>query len=187
MHSARRHQHLFFPQLSLSQEKYLVNLVYSRPETWLGWHKSRLPDHPLMSLAHIVWLSLRGMGIVCLGFFTRRPAAERRASLAARSRERFPATAAALLLFGFLTVTNVRLPASTANPDTADAPQAQQSASRATVGPAPVSPATAQPAAFHDQYDLSTLAAQRVIALAGAGTSQNFFLDMPLTKIISSA
>src|SRR5439155_1458135 len=73
VHSAKRHQHLFFPEISFWQEKYLVNLLYSRPEAWLAWHNSRPIDRPLRSLAHILWLSLRGLGIVLAGLFTARP------------------------------------------------------------------------------------------------------------------
>src|SRR5207245_11080609 len=75
-------------------------------------------------------------------------------------------------------VTPARIHASDAAvPDKTDAPAAQAPA----VQPAP------QPAAFHEQYDLGAISGERVIALRGAGASQNFFFDMPLTKIISGA
>jgi len=178
VHSAKRHQHLFFPELSFWQEKYLVNLLYSRPEAWLGWHNSRPMDHPLRSLAHILWLSLRGIGIVIAGLFTPRPSPDRKPVRAERRKERAPVAAASVLLFGLLMVTPARIHASDAAvPDKTDAPAAQASA----VQPAP------QPAAFHEQYDLGAISGERVIALRGAGASQNFFFDMPLTKIISGA
>ena len=178
VHSAKRHQHLFFPELSFWQEKYLVNLLYSRPEAWLAWHNSRPIDRPLRSLAHILWLSLRGLGIVLAGLFTPRPSPDRKPVRPERRKERAPVAAASVLLFGLLMVTPARIHASDAAvPDKTDAPAAQAPA----VQPAP------QPAAFHEQYDLGAISGERVIALRGTGASQNFFFDMPLTKIISGA
>ncbi len=178
MHSAKRHQHLCFPQLSLAQEKYLVNLVYSRPEAWLSWQDSRAIDNPLRSLAHIVWLSLRGACIVSLGIFTRRPLPDRDSARLQRSKERSPAVAACLLLCAL-----VALPARGAATPDATAADPANAATTQNVVPQPAS----QPAAFHDQYELAELGGQKTIVLTGAGASQNFFLDMPLTKIISSA
>src|SRR5438477_2756108 len=178
VHSAKRHQHLFFPELSFWQEKYLVNLLYSRPEAWLAWHNSRPMDRPLRSLAHILWLSLRGLGIVLAGLFTPRPSPDRKPVRPERRKERAPVAAASVLLFGLLMVTPARIHASdVAVPDKTDAPAAQSPAGQ----PAP------QPAAFHEQYDLGAISGERVIALRGTGASQNFFFDMPLTKIISGA
>ena len=178
VHSAKRHQHLFFPELSFSQEKYLVNLLYSRPEAWLAWHNSRAVDRPLRSLAHILWLSLRGVGIVLLGLFTLRPSPERKPVRGEREKQRVPVAAASVLLFGLLVVTPAKIYGSdAAAPDKTDVPAAQ----------APAVQPAAQPAAFHERYELSALSGQRVITLQAAGASQNFFLDMPLTKIISGA
>src|SRR5215469_3364230 len=53
---SKRRVNLCFPELSLAQEKYLVSLIYSRPEAWVGWQRQRPSDRPLRSLGHIVWL-----------------------------------------------------------------------------------------------------------------------------------
>src|SRR5439155_24834346 len=80
--------------------------------------------------------------------------------------------------FGLIMVTPVpRQPSDPPVPEKTDAPAAQAPA----IQPAP------QPAAFHEQYDLGAISAERVIALRGTGASQNFFFDMPLPKIISGA
>src|SRR5260370_8795048 len=71
-HSAGRYLHVSFPELSLAQEKYLVNQIYSRPRAWLAWGRMRPTDHPFRSLAHILWLAMQGGAVVLLGFFTRR-------------------------------------------------------------------------------------------------------------------
>src|SRR5439155_16715702 len=179
VHGAKRHQHLFFPQLSLPQEKYLVNLVYSRPEAWLAWNSSRPLDHPLRSFANIVLLSLRGAGIVLLGLFTRRPPPDRGAMPAEKRRASASIVAACLLLCGFLALMPKALLASDA--PIADKDKADAATSQSTTQPA------VQAVAFHDQYQLSELSGQQAIASAGVGASQNFLLDMPLAKIISSA
>lgn len=178
-HSSRRHLHLYFPELSLAQEKYLVGLIYSRPGAWASWHKQRPSDRPLRSLGHIFWLALRGLVITALGFFTRRPADEIEVPML-RKKERSPAVAACLALVSLLLVMPSQLPAA----DTGTT-QAAPSGVRAL---SPQSPQPGAPApAFHDSYELSALAGHKIAVLSGAGSSQNFFLDMPLTKIISAA
>src|SRR5947208_14839872 len=71
--ASKRHLHLFFPQLSIDQEKFLVHQTYSRPEAWLSWHRSRPVDQPFRSLMHIFWLALRGIVVVLTGLFSPRP------------------------------------------------------------------------------------------------------------------
>ena len=175
-HSSSRHLHLFFPQLSLEQEIFLVNQIYCRPEAWLSWHRSRQMDSPLRSLAHIFWLALRGIAVVLIGLFTRRPAMEPEPLEADRRKKRAPAVAACVTILALLSM--VRLPLHAL--DAARTPDASNSA---TPSGNPLAPA----AAFHDHYELGAMAEGRALALAGAGSSQNFFLDMPLTKIISEA
>ena len=168
---SKHHLHLFFPELSLAQEKYLVNLIYSSPETWLQWHRSRSTDHPLQSLAYIMWLGVRGIGVVTLGLFTRRP---RELGQQMKDKRRRPHAVAACLAVGFA----LMAPAgSHADDRAADMPDS---------GSGQGHPAAPAPA-FHEQYELTALAGRRSIVLTGTGSSQNFFLDMPLTKIISAA
>jgi cellulose synthase (UDP-forming) len=175
IHSGRGRIHLLFPRLTIAQEKYLVNLVYSRPEAWIAWNNARLNDSPLRSLAHIALLGVRGIGLVMLGLFTRRPAPDR-VTLEERKRERAPAVAASLLLCGLLLGLPARGIAS-------DPPEPTTATPSTPAG----SPVQSQPAAFHDQYLLAELSGQKLMTLSGAGASQNLFLDMPLTKIISRA
>ena len=175
-HSSRSHVHLFFPELSLPQEKYLVGLIYSRPGAWASWHRLRPSDRPLRSLGHIFWLALRGLVVTGLGFFTRRPADETEVPLR-RKKERTPAVAAGLALASlWLLAPALRLMAQTEG--NRMSPSGPQSLSPQPNTPAPL---------FHDSYELNALAGHKMVALGGAGSSQNFFLDMPLTKIISAA
>jgi len=180
-HSSRRYIHLLFSEISLAQENFLVNLIYCRPEAWVAWHKARRRDRPLRSLAHIFWLSLRGLGVVLVGLFTRRPELEPETA-DMRRKQGAPAVAACLTAMVMLALPQGRLHAS----ETADANRSTNENSAAQAQP-PGPTSTRPAAAFHDQYELGSLAQRGVIALTGAGASQNLFLDMPLTKIISAA
>lgn len=173
--SSKRHVHLLFSEVSLTQERYLVNLIYSRPEAWVSWHKSRGKDRPLLSFAHICWLAVRGIAVILAGLLTRRPPSTDEAGELRQRKQRTP-VAACVIAAATLAVSPlpVRAENSTAN----------QKGSIQTQGTTmPARPA----AAFHDQYELGSLAEHRAIVLTGAGSSRNFFLDMPVTKIISAA
>lgn len=166
--SRLRGQHFFFPTLNLHQEQYLVNLVYSRPEAWVYWHRSRSSDHPLSSLARILLLSLRGIAIILVGFFTSRPS-EREDPGAQAKRNRRPAVAASFMLAGLLAA----MPAAKC-----------YAADGASANPGTT---TAQPAPFHDEYELGGGGSQHTFRLQTAGASQNFFFGMTVTKVVSSA
>jgi cellulose synthase (UDP-forming) len=174
---SNRRLHLFFPELSLAQEKYLVYQIYSRPAAWVGWNRSRPLDRPLRSLGQVLWLALRGLAVIAAGLFTSRPSAPRKRLGAQEKRGESPAAASLALVC--LVLISVGAHAQVNPP----APQANPSAG----GPAVSSRAATPVASFQDSYDLGSLAARGAIGLRGAGSSQNFFLDMPLTKIIGSS
>ena len=166
--SRRRSQHFFFLALNLHQEQYLVNLVYSRPEAWVYWHRSRSSDRPLSSLARILLLSLRGIAIILVGFFTSRPS-QREGQEPQAKRNRRPAVAASFVLAGLL----------------ATMPAAKCYA--ADGGSANPGTTIAQPAPFHAEYELGGGGSQQTFPLRTAGASQNFFFGMTVTKVVSSA
>jgi cellulose synthase (UDP-forming) len=168
--STRQRQHFFFPTLTLRQEQYLVNLLYSRPEAWAYWHRSRPPDHPLGSLAHIFVLSVRGLAIVVVGFFNPRPA-QPESLKPEKKRSRRAAMAASVAIAGLMAM----------------ATPANCYASGVAGGPAAPGATTAQPAPFHDDYELGGGGSQQTFALQTAGASQNFFFGVPVTKVVSAA
>jgi cellulose synthase (UDP-forming) len=164
-----RRQHFCFPRLTLRQEQYLVNLVYSRPEAWVYWHRSRPADHVLLSLARILWLSLRGLSIVVFGFFASWPA-DRRGFPARKKSASRPVLAASLVLAGLLVLT---------------APVGCY-ASETTAPTRPLTTTTSA-APFHDEYELGGGSTQQTFPLHEAGASQTIFFGMPVTKIVSAA
>jgi cellulose synthase (UDP-forming) len=176
---SKRRVNLCFPELSLAQEKYLVSLIYSRPEAWVDWQRQRPSDRPLRSLGHIVWLALRGIGVVLVGFFSRRHPDDLEAA-ESRGKQRVPAVAASIAVAAALTLAPTQLRASDSSPTSANGnANAAQNNDNAR-GTAPV-------LIFHDHYELRSIAGTNNVGMSGAGAAQNFFLDMPLTKIISSA
>jgi len=181
-HSSRRYQHLYFPALSLSQEAFLVNLVYSRPGAWTTWHQSHHVDRPLVSLAQIVWLAMRGIFLILGGLFTRRPRTLRAVPRAQRAkRNAHVATAPVLLCALALAWVRASAQATPANPVPAPGGTASPPAVPLEAGSA------MQPAVFHEQYQLRSLTPEPRITLDGAGASKNFFFGTPLTKIVSAA
>lgn len=177
--TSQRRMNLCFPALSLAQEKYLVSLIYCRPEAWVGWQRLRPSDRPLRSLGHIVWLGFKGIGVVLVGFFSRRHPDDLEATQSGR-KQRAPAVAASIAIALALTLAPLQLRASESSPAGANrnsnTPQNNDNARGAT----PV-------LIFHDHYELGSMAGTKNAGMSGAGAAQNFFLDMPLTKIISSA
>jgi len=176
---SNRRMNLFFPELSLAQEKYLVSLIYCRPEAWVAWHRLRPSDRPLRSLAQIVWLALRGAGVVLVGLFSRRHPDDVEVG-ESRSNHRAPVVAASTALALALTFAPSELRASDSRPTGANGnPNPAESSDN---------PRAATPVLiFHDHYELGSMAGTKNAGMSGAGAAQNFFLDMPLTKIISSA
>ena len=167
--SRGRRQNFFFPGLTLQQEQYLVNLVYSRPEAWVYWHRSRPLDHVLLSFSRILWLSLRGMLIVLFGFIASRPA-ERQRVREQKKGESAPVLAASLVLAGLLVLT---------------APVGCYALEAiATTNPVTTTTSTAP---FHDEYELGGGGTQQTFPLHEAGASQTIFFGMPVTKIVSAA
>jgi len=161
-HSSRRQQHFVFPSLTLEQEQFLVNQIYSRPDAWVYWNDSRPKDRPLVSLLHIVWLAVRGLVILSLSLIGLVPGRDRRERQKKEGRERKPALAASILV-AFVVLSQ---------------------------GPALAAPENheqGQPAVFNEEYMIGALAPGKSITLRGAGASQNFYFAVPVTKVISSA
>jgi len=175
---SKRRINLCFPELSLAQEKYLVSLIYCRPEAWVGWQRQRPSDRPLRSLGHIVWLGVRGIGVVLVGFFSRRHPDDLEAT-ESRGKQRVPAVAASFALAVALMLAPTPSRASDSSPTGANG-NANPTQNNNARGAAPV-------LIFHDHYELGSIAGTNNVGMSGAGAAQNFFLDMPLTKIISSA
>jgi cellulose synthase (UDP-forming) len=164
--SGSRRQHFFFPSLTSSQERYLVNLVYSRPEAWVHWHRARSTDHVSASFVRVLGLSVRGLLMVAIGFFISRPPMRERA-IRQRKRKREAAMAASIVIVGLLMT-----------------PECHASEPPGGVA-SDTNPPRAAP--FHQEYELGEGGTEQKFALKGSGASQNYFFGVPVTKVISAA
>src|SRR5438132_13783341 len=108
---------------------------------------------------------------------SRRPGVEAQGEGVNQNQEKGGATAVAacVAVAGFTGLVCTPLHADVGENAT-DTPDAQLAMSKAVPAPA-----------FHDHYELGAMARRGLITLSGPGSAQNFFLDMPLTKIISGA
>jgi cellulose synthase (UDP-forming)/cellulose synthase operon protein B len=158
-----REVHVEFPRLTTTQERFLVDAIYSRPEAWLKWDAGRRDDSPLASLWRVIWLSVRGLVVVVTGMFTL-PRHGHKEKRPGRSRKRAHAAAASMLALVVLT------------PQLSIAQPPPQTSGR-----------DAAPVMFHDAYELREIGGQTATALQRDGASLNFFFGVPVTKIISEA
>ena len=162
--SIKHHElHLLFSRLETAQERFLVNVIYSRPKAWLAWSTTG-GDSPLRSLWRIMWLSLRGVVVVVAGLLTPPRLRRDTGNRAAKSRRAPAAAASGIVLF------------LVATPPAVGA--AQDGTFRAGV---------TEPSMFHDSHTLGEIAGQSGTALQAPGASLNFYFGVPVTKIISQA
>jgi cellulose synthase (UDP-forming) len=159
--SAGRTQRLSFPRLDMSQERQLINLIYARPGAWTLWEHTEPAPGVLGNAGRILWLSIRGIAVVTLGFFLPRfgPRRRRREGL----EDAGPAAkTAATLLAGLLLA---------AMPVHAQTP-----------------PAASPPAStFDEQYEFTAMGAPGNVTWRDQGASLNLFFSVPVTKIIRTA
>ena len=163
--SSGRRQHLVFPSLTLNQELHLVNIIYSRPDAWVFWHDSRPGDNALKSLLHIIWLAVRGVFIVSFGLVGLLPTRDRRHRQKATRKERKPVLAASIVLAS-MALTPRPLEALSASPENRNA-------------------GAPQPLVFNEEYEIGSPG--QSATLQGAGASENFYFNVPVMKVISSA
>ncbi len=149
---------LAFDPLDLSQEAYLLGLIYSRPDAWLSWHGSRPTDRPLFCLLQIAGLGIRGLALIPLAILAPLLTVRRR-------RKRVPAIATVIALSVLL------------RPVDFAAQVPRPGASQSTQGST----------TFQESYALSDIGASDGITLDRAGASRSLFFDIPLTKIVSRA
>jgi cellulose synthase (UDP-forming) len=175
-HSAGRRQHLFLPELTDHQERYIENLMCSRRRAWRSLQTSQPSDRPLRSLLLICMLAIQGLAIVLIGLFMPSlaveadPLPQRRKSEAASVV--VPILLFACILFPFqlqsLEPQSMDLQSHGLNMKTKHADGIQA-------------------ANFHDELELGIAGEAKDQSLQGSGASLNFFFGEPVTKITTNA
>src|SRR5499427_4780571 len=158
--SAGHIQRLSFPRLDMSQERQLITLIYARPGAWTLWEHAEPSPGVLGNAGRVLWLSIRGIAVVTVGFFLPRFGPRRRGvglNEAGRTARAASATLLAALLLAAMPV------------------QAQAQAQ--TAGAPAVS-------TFDEQYEFSAIGAPGSVTWRDQGASLNLFFSVPVTKII---
>jgi cellulose synthase (UDP-forming) len=166
-HSAGRHQHFFFPDLSDEQERQIERLAYSYSKRPLRRHYPK--DRPLRSLSLIFLLAIRGVAIVPVGLFVPPPATA--VEPIPSSRKSWAASVIPFLLACTLLFSHPVRALQVRPSDTI----------------AHVNQAENQPADFHDQFQLGVASGAKTMTLQKSGASLNFFFGEPVTKVTTQA
>jgi cellulose synthase (UDP-forming) len=69
--SQGKHLRLSFGELSIEQQAALVEVVFSRADTWLDWSTERRPDRPWLEVLRIIRHGLRGLAQATFSTITR--------------------------------------------------------------------------------------------------------------------
>jgi cellulose synthase (UDP-forming)/cellulose synthase operon protein B len=162
--STGRIQRLSFPRLDMPQERQLIALIYARPGAWTLWEHVEPVPGVLGNAGRVLWLSIRGLAVVAIGFFLPRFGPRRRRGDAFEDTGRAAGAASATLLAGVL-LAAIAMPAP-AHAQTAGTPA---------------------PSAFDEQYEFNAIGAPASITWRDQGASLNLFLSVPVTKIVRTA
>ena len=169
-HSAGRRQNLFLPDLTDEQERHIERLVNFRRRKWRSLDSPKRGDRPFFSLFQIFLLAIRGLAIVPIGLFMSAPAVEPEPLLSKRKIK------TASVLVPVLLVGIMLLP-----------PRVQASVDPTGELKTTNQPEGAQPANFHDEFELGVASSSRTMSLEGSGASLNFFFGEPVTKVTTAA
>jgi cellulose synthase (UDP-forming) len=153
---------LQFAALNIEQQALLTEALYSSADSWLSWDEAREPDKPLRSLARILQLSFRGLGIAL------------RSLIPARQPRKLERPALGASRAGALWFAALLLPATWILPNrAAHAADLQQ--------PAPI------PGKFSDAFTLRENGVTEPIVLRGRGSARSVKFSLPATKLAQQA
>jgi cellulose synthase (UDP-forming) len=160
-----------FDALSITEEKLLTMVLYSRADAWIGWGETRERDHPLRSFARICILSVRGIAMSFSIFTPKRSGADKKKAAAGLG-----STGAALLAFlALFLVGGVRC---------AQAVQTTHSKQNA-VGASPNQPA--ESGAFTTTMTLKDLGSSNAIDMQGVESYHPLYFSLPQNELVSKA
>ncbi|HLJ78515.1 MAG TPA: UDP-forming cellulose synthase catalytic subunit [Acidobacteriaceae bacterium] len=168
-HSAGKLQHLFLPELTEQQEDQIEFLLRGNRRAWRKLRQGQAGDRPLRSLLQILFLGVRGLALLPIGFLTPRPSDDDEPLPPRRRKSATSIAVPAVLLAALLLVHGSRA----------------QNASRRSRTDA--SQAQTQPANFHDEVQLGQANGTTTLTLPRSGASLSFFFGEPVTKVATSA
>ncbi|HVT97475.1 MAG TPA: UDP-forming cellulose synthase catalytic subunit [Acidobacteriaceae bacterium] len=187
---------LQFDPLTVAEEEMLTMVLFSRADSWLGWGESREVDQPLKSLARIIRIAMRGLGMSISAMIPRRRNKQEK-------RQQMAAESLVLLITLGLSAFCAYARAQTSAP----APQSAQPVTTApaqtppTATPQPPAPAaidqknasapasTAPPAAgtFSTRTNLFDLGTTNTVNLHGADAYDTLYFAIPQNQVVKQA
>ena len=162
---------LQFDPLTVSEEEMLTTVLFSRADSWLGWGESREVDQPLRSLARIVRIAVRGLGMSLAAFIPRRTEKQHKGTRVAAE------TLVLLLAFGLAGL------CATAKGQTS-ASDAQSPTPAATTQSEATPPSAG---AFNTQTNLFDLGTTNTINLKGTDAYDTIYFAIPQNQVVKQA
>ena len=166
-----------FDPLTVAEEEMLTMVLFSRADSWLGWGESRDVDQPLRSLARIVKIAFRGLGLAIVAMRPRNGKSRRRAGF---STESLTVLAVGLGLLGIAP----RGHAQTGPVDAVSAPR-QTAPSQAGASPAGASPITA--GTFRKTTNFYDLGTTQAIRMHGTDAFYSIYFSLPQDEVAKQA
>ncbi len=162
---------LQFDPLTVSEEEMLTTVLFSRADSWLGWGESREVDRPLRSLARIVRIAVRGLGMSLAALIPRRSEKQHKGTRVAAE------TLVLLLAFGLAGLCA-----------TAKAQTSAADAQNPTPAAATQSEATPPAAgAFNTQTNLFDLGSTNTVNLKGTDAYDTIYFAIPQNQVVKQA
>ncbi len=150
---------LAYERMSIEQEELMTLVLYSRADTWLARGEHREVDRPLRSLAHLVFLSVKGLGYALGTLIPRKKALPPTGAVRAGSA----AAIVAVLLAG----ASVRL-------------QAQSRPAAPVAAAASIS----GEGAFHSSFTLKDIGVSSALQFRGMDSSQDVTFVLPQDQVV---
>ncbi len=185
---------LQFDPLTVSEEEMLTMVLFSRADSWLGWGESREVDQPLRSLARIIRIAFRGLGMAIAAMVPHRTEKQ-------GSKSPVTAESLTLLLALFLLGTGLPAKAQTTAPATAPTapattPATQNSTALTTTPNAAATPPTTPGAdqstppsagTFSTKTNLFDLGTPGPINLHGTDAYNTLYFAIPQNEVVKQA
>jgi cellulose synthase (UDP-forming) len=169
-----------FDPLTIAEEEMLTTVLFSRADSWLGWGEAREVDQPLRSLARIIRIAFRGLGMAFSAIVPRR-------SNTQAKKEPLVETLLLLLALGLagwgLSAKAQTTAAGTDNPQTTTTTPAATSTT-----PAPISSDSGAAAGtFRTETNLFDLGTPNTINLRGTDSYDTIYFALPQNQVVKQA
>jgi cellulose synthase (UDP-forming) len=178
---------LQFDPLTVAEEEMLTMVLFSRADSWLGWGESREVDQPLRSLARIIRIAIRGLGMSLAAMLPRR---SRKRSKGQQVAAESLVLLLALALAGLCATARGQTstgssPGASSAAQSAPAAGSPQAAASATAPAEATTPSTA--GTFSTHTNLFDLGSTNTINLHGTDAYDTIYFAVPQNQVVKQA